>query len=471
MRGRQIRRFTTFATDVINGGPTYAIKYLNIPTAEDGTSQYKGPFSGEGQDLFDQAVVCNGQTITFDLNETVPDFNFATTLGFGAVPNPVDHPGIDTQENYVGTDVWSDGPYQITSYTPDAGGALILNRNPNWNEASDDYRLAYPERWKVEFGLDLNVIDQRIIGSTGADAFAIDYGSMQPENLGTIFSDAHTASSQFVDRAFSDYDPYVRYYWINTKVIPNRDIRAAMLVALDREAIRDNSGGDFVGDFADGAVKPNIGQDYAPTGLWDTLLGQPVADSGDPEFARQLIAESGEKAPHIGWYYFVSPTADKTAAVIKSSLEIAGFKVKLNPLDPRACSYSGYCNFADEAVGSAGWGADWPNASTVIPSIFTGPSPATFSPGPTSWNFSNVDDTSGIPDWTAQVNDALTTTDRGAQALKWQALNKDAVEQAWIIPLFFSLQQNIAGTQIGGAYRWTPYSSWPYAQLYVKSPG
>ena len=131
-----------------------------------------------------------------------------------------------------------------------------------------------------------------------------------------------------------------------------------MLVALDREAIRDNSGGDFVGDFADGAVKPNIGQDYAPTGLWDTLLGQPVADSGDPEFARQLIAESGEKAPHIGWYYFVSPTADKTAAVIKSSLEIAGFKVKLNPLDPRACSYSGYCNFADEAVGSAGWGAD-----------------------------------------------------------------------------------------------------------------
>ena len=211
----------TFATDVINGGPTYAIKYLNIPTAEDGTSQYKGPFSGEGQDLFDQAVVCNGQTITFDLNETVPDFNFATTLGFGAVPNPVDHPGIDTQENYVGTDVWSDGPYQITSYTPDAGGALILNRNPNWNEASDDYRLAYPERWKVEFGLDLNVIDQRIIGSTGADAFAIDYGSMQPENLGTIFSDAHTASSQFVDRAFSDYDPYVRYYWINTKVIPN----------------------------------------------------------------------------------------------------------------------------------------------------------------------------------------------------------------------------------------------------------
>ena len=80
----------------------------------------------------------------------------------------------------------------------------------------------------------------------------------------------------------------------------------------------------------------------------------------------------------------------------------------------------------------------------------------------------NVDDTSGIPDWTAQVNDALTTTDRAAQALKWQTLNKEAVEQAWIIPLFFSLSQNMAGTEVGGAYRWTPYASWPYAQLYVE---
>ena len=267
------------------------------------------------------------------------------------------------------------------------------------------------------------------------------------------------------------YNPYVRYYWINTKIVANRDIRAAMLVALDRETIQTNSGGPFVGDFADGALKPSIGQDYAPTGLWNTVFGQPIPDSGDPDLARTLITQSGVKPPTLNWYYFASPTADKNAATIKQSLESAGFKVKLNALDPRGCSYSGSCNFPDQALGSSGWGADWPNASTVIPSIFTGSDPASFSPSPTSWNYSNVDDTSGIPDWTAQVNDALTTTDRAAQALKWQALNKDAVEQAWIIPLFFSLQQNIAGTEIGGVYRWTPYASWPYAQLYVKSPG
>ena len=59
----------TFATDVINQGPTYAIAYLDIPYEADGkTSRYKGPYAGTGQTLFDQAVSCHGKTITFNLN-------------------------------------------------------------------------------------------------------------------------------------------------------------------------------------------------------------------------------------------------------------------------------------------------------------------------------------------------------------------------------------------------------------------
>ena len=34
----------TFATDVITGGPTYAISMLDIPKADDGSSIYKGPY-------------------------------------------------------------------------------------------------------------------------------------------------------------------------------------------------------------------------------------------------------------------------------------------------------------------------------------------------------------------------------------------------------------------------------------------
>ena len=104
----------------------------------------------------------------------------------------------------------------------------------------------------------------------------------------TVFTDSHTPAAQFEGRAFSDFDPYTRYYWINTATVTDLTIRQAMAVALDREAIRLNGGGEFVGDFADGAIKPNIGQDYAPTGFWENLLGtgEAVPATGDPEAAK-----------------------------------------------------------------------------------------------------------------------------------------------------------------------------------------
>ena len=53
------------------------------------------------------------------------------------------------------------------------------------------------------------------------------------------------------------------------------------MAALDREALRKLAGGTFAGDFADGALKPNIGIDYAPTGLWDGLLGEAIPATGN----------------------------------------------------------------------------------------------------------------------------------------------------------------------------------------------
>ncbi len=66
---------------------------LDIPTGEDGSSQYKGPYTGEGQELFDKAVTCSedGKTITFNLVRPIGDFNYATTLpAFSPVPEALD---------------------------------------------------------------------------------------------------------------------------------------------------------------------------------------------------------------------------------------------------------------------------------------------------------------------------------------------------------------------------------------------
>ena len=132
---------------------------------------------------------------------------------------------------------------------------------------------------------------------------------MQPADLQTVFTDSHTANTDFASRAFSDYDPYVSYYWIDTEKVPSQQVRQAMAVALDRDAIRAAyPTGEFKGDFADGVLKPNIGIDYAPTHLWDASgpFGQEIPPTGNPDLARQLIEQSGTPAPTLTFDYFVA---------------------------------------------------------------------------------------------------------------------------------------------------------------------
>jgi peptide/nickel transport system substrate-binding protein len=438
----------TFATDIINQGPTYQIAYLDIPTDEDGSSSYKGPYTKKGQDLYDKAVTCDGDTITFKLKHAVADFNFTTTLGFSPVPE-----AKDTGETYGDSPV-SSGPYKVDSYETGNGGKMILSRNDQWTEAADPYRKAYPDTWEVDFGLDEAVIDQRIIESSGNDAFAIMREQVQPENLATVFVDPETVQPQYEGRAWSGQDPYALYLWINVEKVPNKKIRQAMAVALDREALRLNAGGAFTGVLADGVIKPNIGKDYAESGMWTDMFGQEIPDNGDPEFAKQLVQESGEAAPSLTYDYGQSPVADQAAAIIKSSLEKAGFKVTPNPIEVGEYYSVVFDPDKKHEFGSGGWGADWPNASTVIPPLFSHQG---------GWDLSEVEDKA----FNEQIADAATELDRDAQATKWQELNKVAMENAWVIPTRFELVQRIAGTNVKPVYAWEAYGSWPYGEMYV----
>ena len=456
----------SFAIDVIVNGPTYIIQYLDIPKGEDGNSQYPGPYKAtpEQQALFDKAVVCEGNKITYHLSQPIADFNYTVTLGLGAVPNPVDHPGVDNGEQYT-IKPWSNGPYQIDNYTPGTGGSLTLVRNPNWDSAQDGgYRGAYPDQWVVLFGLDPQVADQRLIAPQGDDVYALGYGNVQPQNLQAVFSDSTTAKPEFTGRAFSDFDPYSLYWWVNINKVKNVKIRQAMAVAIDRDAIRATSGGEFYGELGDGLVKPNIGADYAATGWATDLFGEAIPNTGNVALAKKLIQESGEAAPTLTFDYGKSPAGDQRAAIIKSSLEAAGFTINLNPITSGYYAVIGDPKLQHD-FGPSGWGPDWPNASTVIGPLLTG-----------ATKFNNASDYSGItqensPDFYAAVSAALSDTDRAGQAAKWQALNKQAVEQAWIIPNTFGLAQVMAGTKVtttAGLYKWPAYGSWPYAQIYVQ---
>lgn len=443
----------TFATDVITDGPLYAISMLDIPTDGDGASVYKGPYVSKGNDTaaFDKAVVCDGNTITFNLSKPVGDFNYTVTLlSFSPVPQ-----AADTGAKYDDKPM-SSGPYRIQEYSK--GSRLVLERNENWDPETDDYRPAYPDRIVVQFGLDPLVIDQRLIGDSGDDQRALTEGdALQPASLQQVFG-----SDEFKDRRTNELDPFVQYIAINTAKVPNLKHRQAIAAALDRGLIRQIAGGRFAGPLADGVVKPNLPADYAKSGMWEGLLGQPIPDGGDPEYAKALIADSGVPMPEIVYDYNQTPANDDIAAAVIKSLGAADISVRPNPLE--AGQYYSIVLDPEKqgSMSAAGWGPDWSNASTVIPELFT-PSGG--------FNLSQADDAA----FNEKVEQAKAETDREAQAELWKELNKQAMENVWVIPTRFNQDQRVAGSKVkavsgerNSVYLWAPFGSWPYGELYVQ---
>jgi peptide/nickel transport system substrate-binding protein len=444
----------TFATDVITGGPRYAIQFLDIPPnpvtdAADPRSAfpsaYYGPYEGTGQSLFDQAVECSpdNRTITFHLSTPVADFNYVTTLGFSPVPI-----GRDTREQYGLRNQFpsSSGPYIVLSNTPaddDVGGELVLVRNPNWDPENDPVRPAYPDRWVIEYGLDPNDVDARLIAADGDDAFALGYGQLQGAIRPDVFESATTPKSQFADRAVSGVSPFVHYIWIDAQRVPNLQERQAIMVAINRTALLNFQGGAFHGGYADGLISPSIGEDYAPTGIWETGFDQPIPEAGAPALARELIRDSGENARTFVFATEDTHNGRTFAEAVRTSLERAGIRVRVR------VTPGGEGDF-----GAFGWAADWPSASSVIPPLLT------LRGG---WDRSNVDD----PAFNEAIAEALATLDPEDQARMWQDLNRQAVENAWVVPTFYTRSYALAGTKVGPIYRWPAYSSWPYADLHV----
>lgn len=439
----------TFATDVITDGPGYALTMLDIPTNDDGTSVYKGPYVDDatGQAAFDKAVTCSDddKTITFNLNQPVGDFNYAVTLSaFSPVPQDK-----DTGEKYDDA-VVSSGPYQITEYTK--GQKLVLDRNPNWDPASDPIRKAWPDKVVVSFAIDAAAIDQRIIADSGEDQTAVPLAGMQPENLATVFA---SDDPRFADRSVDAADPYARYMVINTAKVPNLKQREAIAVAVNRAEILQIRGGDFAGTLADGVISPTLGDAYQPSGMWTDAFGQPIPDTGDPEYAKQLISESGEPMPKLIFQFPNNPVDEKIAVSTQGALAKAGIEVELAPLEPGEYYSIVMDPTKAEALMRSGWAADWPNASTVIPPLFGQNE---------SFNLGAAGDQSF---WDA-IAAAKANTDATSQAAQWADLNKQAMTQAWVVPQVFGKTQYIWGSKVGGSFMWDAYGSIPYANLWVK---
>ncbi len=434
----------TFAAEVTAGeGPMYALSYLDIPEGDsDFGSAYPGPWLADAdqQALFDKAVACDGKTITFTLKVPVADFNYTVgLLAFAPVPK-----AQDTADQY-GLKPFSNGPFKVESY--EEGKEMVLVRNENWSQDSDPVREPKVDKIVWQFGLDEAVIDERMIADAGDDKNAIVYGGILPENLQTVFGD-----DQFKDRRTDGFDGFVSYTMFNVEKVNCVEVRKAIWLALDREALRTAAGGPFTGEFAKSFVAPLIAADYEPAKLVDGLN-----EDGTPnvEAATAMMDKAKEACPDLHaratgeglrFDHPDSATWQKNIAIWIDSLKAIGVNIIDNPIEPS--KYYSTINGDRGDMMRAGWAADWANASTVIPELFGDGG---------GFNYHNNESDPAFAEFQEGVDAAKAETDRAKQSAEWKKLNQYVIDQVWSIPGSATKAQNLVGSNVRGGFQWLPF--------------
>ena len=309
----------SFATDRITGGSQYAVELLDIPSTTDPqgrtVSAYQGPYSGVGQALYDKAVTCDGQEITFHLKAPRFDFNEITSLPAFA---PVRQDQDTDRTNRDPFSVFGSGPYMLEGvWKPGEGGRFVRNRK--WIARDDPVRNAWPDVIEVEEGLPTTTVAQRLLDSTGDDTTAITFADApiamnEQLQAPTVAARVSRPDSSVVDVLLPN---------VGRPAMQNPAVRRAFALATDRQKYAAAEGSPMT-----------------PTTsvLARAIPGRPVADpvgittTADPTAARAALTGAGVATPvALRLSYAPSDAATRALTALIPGWEQAGFAVTLVP--------------------------------------------------------------------------------------------------------------------------------------------
>jgi peptide/nickel transport system substrate-binding protein len=424
----------TFATDVITNGPTYILGFLDVPEDADGAPVYKGPYKTEGVAEFDKAITCEGQTLTLHFKKPWGDFNLAAASLPAYSPFRKDKDKGDKSL----FEVFSNGPYQLEgTFDPNKGGTWV--RNPNWDENTDKNRKAYPDKIVDIEGIQSEQIYQRLLADGGEDKTAITWTSAPPSALPQIASNPTLAP-----RTINGDSPYIDYVQPNvtTEVMKDPKVRQAFAMATSRDAYVTANGGPQVytpSYSMCNPVLPCYSKDFNP-------FGAPTA--GDPTAAKKVLQDAGKTLPvNITVVYRKTATRDAAFAALKQTWDQAGFNVTLEGNASGAAYYRqiGSVAFKNRDAFWAGWGADWPSGSTVLPPLFDSRVNITPTTANSDYGWYSSDTVNKA------IDAAYLIPDTAAREKAWGDIDQQISKDVGTIPLASQKFTFVVGSQVKGA--------------------
>ncbi|WP_237554872.1 MULTISPECIES: ABC transporter substrate-binding protein [unclassified Streptomyces] len=403
-------------------GPQYIQSWLYGP---DYRKDYTGPYTGK--EIPDSILgTPDDKTIVFNFKDPHADAPYAMAM---PVTSPVEK-SKDDKAAYNNHPV-STGPYEISSYK--SGKSLVFKRNPNWDPKTDPIRNAYPDSWNFQLGIADPGLTQRLMAGAGTDKDALNLsGSADPSQMSTLISDA-----QYKSRTVNQYQPYVETLDINTKRITDPKVRQAIAYAFPMSQVQQAFGGAAQGDLGTTLLSPTIAgwKKYDPF----NKLTQPT---GDIAKAKELLKEAGQPHPKLVFPYANVPKWQNVSLTVANALEKAGFQVVRKAIDPTSYyTVVGKVNNQYD-IYRTGWGADWPNGSTVIPPTMDG---RNLADGTNNYSFLNDDHIN------TEIDRIKAETDLTKQSADWEALSEYSLSHDTAqVPFLYDKFFNIYGSGLGG---------------------
>jgi peptide/nickel transport system substrate-binding protein len=424
----------SFASDVVVGGPTYVLDLL-----DNRDDPYTGPYHDESDGKLGLGSVAtpDDRTIVFTLTTPTPDFPFVMALPSSS-PVPLEN---DTGSAY-GTDPISSGPYLVSSI--DAQTGIVLDRNPQWDPATDDVRTALPDRVLVRSGLSGVARDQALLA-----------GSADADLSGTGVQQATTSRLDDEDLAGRIDDVTtgaLRVLALPTTVAPldNADCRAAVAAVVDRTAVQEALGGPG------NAVRTSL--------LWPRALAGGPEDADprpDLDAARASLEACGQ--PDGFSTVFAVPDAPTSVAVanaIAAELAEVGIQAEVRPLDP--ATYYAKDVGDPNAVTAAGygivlatWTADFPTAASFLVPLVDGRSIREVG----NTNYARLND-AGI---NGLVDAARAATEPAIASDAWRQVVSAVQKTSAYVPLAENRVQLLAGQQLRNGVVMQPYGGYDVA--------
>jgi peptide/nickel transport system substrate-binding protein len=419
-------------------------------------------------------ITTSGNSITFTLTAPAPWLIGAMTLPpFSAVPIEAENglPGSPTVYDHM----YSDGPYEITSYVPTK--SITFARNPEWKASTDPLRKAYVNAIHVDETGNQSTIYEEM--ATGSPSLGMTFDSLPPPADDPSLINLIKSGSQLANLADTySSNPYLVFNTVspnNGGALGKAAVRQALSYGIDRSQLIKTLGG----------TENNIPLTHVLPAGTDGAQDLPANYDPypyDPSKATSLLAAAGftKSHPLALKFLYRSDSQGSTKAFdnFQSQLDALG-SVTVTGVPTNESDFYGKYLYAPNSASApspaykgtwdlalAGWGPDWygDSAVTWFNPLFSSPGGFVGNGGSNFGYFSDATVNS-------LITEALKQPTETAADVYWAKADEAVMSAAAIYPITDPLALAEHAPYVHNAVYMTQWQNFDAANVWLSSPG